>query len=107
MHKMQYCPRRVLQEGVAMMESRTAVATVLVTVVATAMLAGCSTSGKNDSSSGAAPTITVWSLENQPDRINTTKAIAADFTKETGVKVDLVAIDEAQFPQLVASSALS
>jgi multiple sugar transport system substrate-binding protein len=89
-----------------MMESRTAVATVLVTALAAAMLAGCSTSGKTDTSS-AAQTITVWSLENQPDRINTTKAIAADFTKETGVKVDLVAIDEAQFPQLVASSALS
>jgi multiple sugar transport system substrate-binding protein len=88
------------------MKPRAAVATVVLTAVTTAMLAGCSTSGSNTDSK-AAQTITVWSLENQPDRINTTKAIAADFTKQTGIKVNLVAIDEAQFPQLVASSALS
>ncbi|MFG1905622.1 ABC transporter substrate-binding protein [Kribbella sp. NPDC048928] len=88
------------------MGSRTAAAALLVTAMATATLAGCS--GSDDGGDAGAPqTITVWSLENQPDRINTTKAIAAAFTKETGVKVDLVAIDEAQFPQLVASSALS
>jgi multiple sugar transport system substrate-binding protein len=96
-----------------MTKSRTAVATVLVTALAT-VLAGCSSSGESGKggsggggAGGTAQSITVWSLENQPDRINTTKAIAADFTKETGVKVDLVAIDEGQFPQLVASSALS
>jgi multiple sugar transport system substrate-binding protein len=86
------------------MKSRTAVAAVLLTAVTTAMLAGCSTSGSTDTKG---QTITVWSLENQPDRINTTKKITADFTKKTGIKVNLVAIDEAQFPQLVASSALS
>lgn len=72
-------------------------------------LAGCSApQAQGGQSPGAAgQTITVWSLENKPDRFNTTKAIAADFTKKTGIKVDLVGVSEAQLPQLVASAAMS
>jgi multiple sugar transport system substrate-binding protein len=87
------------------MKSRTALAAVTIVAATTALLAGCSTSSNSTDTKGQ--TITVWSLENQPDRVNTTKAIAAKFTKATGIKVNLVAIDEAQFPQLIASSALS
>ncbi|WP_218060896.1 ABC transporter substrate-binding protein [Leifsonia xyli] len=69
-----------------------------------AMLAGCSSSG---GSGDANKTITVWSEENQPDRVNTTKKIIEGFTKKTGIRVKLVPVDENQVPQLVASAAIS
>jgi multiple sugar transport system substrate-binding protein len=87
-----------------MTKSRTAISVITIAAAAVALLAGCSTSSTPDSKG---KTITVWSLENQPDRVNTTKAIVAKFTEESGIKVNLVAIDENQFPQLVASSAIS
>ena len=49
--------------------------------------------------------ITVWSLEDVADRVTATKAIIADFTAKTGIKVDLVTVNEDQFPSLIASSA--
>ncbi|MFI6131242.1 ABC transporter substrate-binding protein [Micromonospora sp. NPDC051141] len=55
---------------------------------------------KSDSSQ-----ITVWSLEDVADRVTATKAIIADYTAKTGVKVNLVTVNEDQFPSLIASSA--
>ncbi|MGW4502667.1 ABC transporter substrate-binding protein [Micromonospora sp. NPDC004336] len=49
--------------------------------------------------------ITVWSLEDVADRVTATKAIVADFTAKTGIAVDLVTVNEDQFPSLIASSA--
>jgi len=77
-------------------------ATLLIAGAAT--LAGCSSSGSTDDKG---KTITVWSEENQPDRVNTTKTIIEGFTKKTGIKVKLVPVDENQVPQLVASAAIS
>ena len=74
--------------------------------VSGALLVGCSTStAPRDPGSGRA--ITVWSEENQPDRVEATKRIIAGFTKKTGITVKLVPVDEAQVPQLVASAAIS
>ncbi|MCZ7429792.1 extracellular solute-binding protein [Micromonospora sp. WMMA1949] len=39
------------------------------------------------------------------DRVAATKAIIADYTAKTGVKVNLVTVNEDQFPSLIASSA--
>lgn len=69
-------------------------------------LAGCSGTPDNGGT-GKGTTITVWSEENQPDRVNTTKAIIDGFTKKTGIEVKLVPVDENQVPQLVASAAIS
>jgi multiple sugar transport system substrate-binding protein len=73
-------------------------------VVASGSLAACSSGGGSDSDSKS---ITVWSEENQPDRVNLTKEIIADFTEKTGIKVDLVPVDDTQVAQLTASAALS
>jgi multiple sugar transport system substrate-binding protein len=92
------------------MKSRTALATLTVVAATVALLSGCSSnnsSNKNDAAQIKGQTITVWSEENQPDRINTTKTIIAAFTKKTGIKVKLVGVDSNQFPKLIASSALS
>ncbi|MEU1845392.1 ABC transporter substrate-binding protein [Micromonospora sediminicola] len=61
----------------------------------------CSDDGQKSDSSQ----ITVWSLEDVADRVNATKAIIADYTARTGVKVNLVTVNEDQFPSLIASSA--
>ena len=65
-------------------------------------LAACGGSGSDDSGSG---TLTVWSLENQTDRVRATQAIADKFTAATGVKVKIVATDENQFSSLITSAA--
>jgi multiple sugar transport system substrate-binding protein len=64
--------------------------------------------GANSQGSSAAisgKSIKVWTLENLPDRIKVTQAIVDRFSKETGVEVELVGIDEDQFNQLVTSAA--
>lgn len=88
-----------------MKTSRTALAALAVVAATTAALTGCSSGGSSGSGSGS--TITVWSAENQPDRIAIQKADIAGFTKATGIKVNLVGIDDTQLGQLVQSNALS
>ncbi|UNX55684.1 extracellular solute-binding protein [Georgenia sp. TF02-10] len=77
------------------------------------VLAACSGGGEGDDGGTAdgggeaGGTITVWTMESLPDRFQATQEIAAAFTEETGVKVDLVGIEDAQAPQLIQSNALS
>ncbi len=49
--------------------------------------------------------ITVWSQENLPPRMAATSKIIDRFEKQTGIKVDLVGVDEGQLPQLIMSAA--
>lgn len=49
--------------------------------------------------------ITVWSLENLPDRVQKTKDAIKKFTDQTGIQVELVPTDENQFTQLITSAA--
>ncbi|MEV6742336.1 extracellular solute-binding protein [Streptomyces sp. NPDC051104] len=67
------------------------------------LLAGCSGGGSSSAHSGKS--ITVWTEENATDRMAKQRALAAEFTKETGIKVTLVGIDEDQLPQQVEASA--
>jgi multiple sugar transport system substrate-binding protein len=80
-------------------------ATVLTAVTVAGSLVGCGGSGSGSSSNSQG--ITVWSLENQPQRFATTQKIAEAFTQKTGIPVKVVAIDEQQFPQLIATAAES
>ncbi|MBM0227534.1 MULTISPECIES: ABC transporter substrate-binding protein [Micromonospora] len=75
-------------------------ATLIMAVAGTGMVACSDDEPKADSSE-----ITVWSLEDVADRVTATKAIISDFTAKTGVKVNLVTVNEDQFPSLIASSA--
>jgi multiple sugar transport system substrate-binding protein len=90
-----------------MKTSRTALAALGVVAATTMVLTGCSSGGKSGSGAGSGSTITVWSAENQPDRIAIQKADIAGFTKATGIQVKLVGIDDTQLGQLVQSNALS
>jgi multiple sugar transport system substrate-binding protein len=61
--------------------------------------------GGSDDEGGSDTTLTVWSLENQTDRVQATQAIADKFTAATGTKVKIVATDENQFSSLITSAA--
>lgn len=73
---------------------------LLVALVCAALLVGCSDGGSSDDD-----TLTVWSLENQADRVAATKLVVAEFTKKTGITVKYVGVDENQFNQLVTAAA--
>ncbi|MFG1677445.1 ABC transporter substrate-binding protein [Micromonospora sp. NPDC049282] len=76
-------------------------ASSLILALAGAGATACSDDGQKSDSTQ----ITVWSLEDVADRVNATKAIIADYTAKSGVKVNLVTVNEDQFPALIASSA--
>jgi multiple sugar transport system substrate-binding protein len=72
-------------------------------VGATVLLAACGGGGTGGSKEG--DPLTVWTLENLPDRLAVQEEIAAAFTGSSGVEVELVAVDPNQFNQLLISSA--
>jgi multiple sugar transport system substrate-binding protein len=78
---------------------------VLGTLCALVLAAGLLTSCGDESAGGNPRSITVWSLENVSDRLETTRQILKKFTAETGIEVKLVGVDEPQLSQLVMSAA--
>jgi len=80
--------------------ARAAAATAIALV---ASLAACSSD--EGESGGDASSIKVWIQEDLPDRVAATQAIVDDFTKQSGIDVELVAVAEDQFNQLLTSSA--
>lgn len=80
------------------MRFRTVAAAALAVISLAA--AGCS-SGDD----GGGNQITVWSLENEADRMQATKKIVDKFSAKTGIKVKLVGVEEDQFQQLITSNA--
>jgi multiple sugar transport system substrate-binding protein len=87
-----------------MLRQRRAAAMLLavVSVGGAVALGGCSSSGGHASSSKS---LTVWSEENDPQRMTEQRKIFAQFTKATGIHVDLVGIAENQFSTLVTTAA--
>jgi multiple sugar transport system substrate-binding protein len=83
---------------------RRAIAAVATALLAAGTLAACG-GDDSDGSGGSSDTITVWIEEDLPDRVQATQDIVDAFTKETSVKVKLVAVAEDQFNQLLTSSA--
>ncbi|MET8043815.1 extracellular solute-binding protein [Micromonospora sp. NPDC005215] len=80
---------------------RRILATTLIMALATSTLLACG----DDEPDSNSKKITVWSLEDVADRVTATKAIIADFTARTGIQVDLVTVNEDQFPSLIAANA--
>ncbi|MFE6041060.1 ABC transporter substrate-binding protein [Streptomyces sp. NPDC056452] len=76
----------------------------LAATLAAGMLAGCGSPGTEQKPDNR---ITVWSQENLPPRMASTKKVISRFEKESGIEVDLVGVDEAQLPQLIMSAAAS
>jgi len=86
------------------MTTRTRAIAVLAAALLTLFTAAC---GSDEAAAPSDNTITVWTLENLPDRLEAQKVLAQRFTQATGVAVDLVGVDEDQFQQLIRSSAAS
>ncbi|MGA4990927.1 ABC transporter substrate-binding protein [Nonomuraea bangladeshensis] len=71
-------------------------------LLVTATLTACGGGGEEQ---GAAPKITVWTEENLEDRMAVQRQIIAEFTRKTGVQVELVGVAEDQFSQTVTAAA--
>jgi multiple sugar transport system substrate-binding protein len=67
--------------------------------------AGCGGGGDDEGGGDGDGQLTVWTLENLPDRMQAQKDIAAKFTEESGIKVKLVGVAEDQYSQLLTSAA--
>ena len=74
-----------------MLRPRRAAAMLLAVASAgTLALGGCGSSGGHSSSSGKS--LTVWSEENDPQRMAEQRKVFAQFTAATRIKVDLVGV---------------
>jgi multiple sugar transport system substrate-binding protein len=67
--------------------------------------AGCGGDGNQQRSDDeASRPLTVWIEENQPDRVRTTRDNVADFTRRTGIDVDLVPLGDDELLDRVAAA---
>ena len=83
---------------------------MLVAGALVASLAACTTSGPDANGDGGGgkgdgKTLTMWTTEDVQDRVQAMKKIAGDFTTKTGIKVNVVAVAEDQFDQVMTSAA--
>ena len=77
-----------------------------VALCSTASLTACGSDNEwHRRPGGGAETVTMWTLEDVQSRIDATKKIAAEYTAKTGIPVEVVAVAEDQFPQLITSAA--
>src|SRR4051812_38906619 len=83
---------------------RPAVAALLVAASALAACAGDSVRPDAVADHRGA-TITAWSTESRPDRLATTAAILDDFTKASGIKVELVGVPAARLRARITRAA--
>jgi multiple sugar transport system substrate-binding protein len=65
---------------------------------------GSDNSGSSSGGSLRGSTITIWSYEGQPDRIQALKDDLAGFTSQTGIKTKVVAIPDGQLTTLVTNA---
>ncbi len=66
-------------------------------LAAAAALSGCGGGGDDR--------LVAWTNEFEPDRVERTERLLADFTKRTGIAVDLVPVPENQLPHLITKAA--
>jgi ABC-type glycerol-3-phosphate transport system substrate-binding protein len=75
---------------------------MLVVAVLLVVPGGCGASKKQGSAERrSTEPITVWSLENQPERVRATRADVADFTRRSGVRVKLVVVGDGELPAMI------
>lgn len=76
-------------------------------VAAALVAAGCSGGSDEGDGDGAggAKSIKVWTIEDVNDRVVAQKKMAQAFTAKSGIQVEVVAVAEDQFDQLITSAA--
>ena len=86
------------------MRSSKRVAVLAATVVLAA--AGCGGGGDDEVGGGGGDqSLKIWTIEDVADRVAAQKKMAQEFTSKTGTKVEVVAVAEDQFDQLISSAA--
>ncbi len=83
---------------------RRSAALVSLGVALAASVSACGSDG-GGSDDGGGDQLKVWIVEDLPDRVKATQEIVDAFSEESGVQVDLVAVAEDQFNQLLTSNA--
>jgi multiple sugar transport system substrate-binding protein len=76
---------------------------IAVGLVAVMVVSACG--GGGSEGDGDANAITVWTADTLPDRVAATQAIIDRFTQQTGIRVDLVGVEEDQFNQTLTAAA--
>jgi multiple sugar transport system substrate-binding protein len=84
---------------------RTVTRRVGIAVGLVAVMAVSACGGGGGDGGGDANAITVWTADTLPDRVAATQAIIDRFTQETGIRVELVGVEEDQFNQTLTASA--
>jgi multiple sugar transport system substrate-binding protein len=76
----------------------------LVSTLALVAAAGCG-GGDEEGGGGDDRSLKVWTIEDVADRVAAQKKMASDFSAKSGIQVEVVAVAEDQFEQLVTSAA--
>jgi multiple sugar transport system substrate-binding protein len=89
------------------MRSSTRLGTLV--VAAALVAAGCSggEDGEGGGGGGDDRSIKVWTIEDVADRVTAQKRMAQEFSTKSGIQVEVIAVAEDQFDQLITSSAAS
>ncbi|UOE44409.1 ABC transporter substrate-binding protein [Agromyces larvae] len=78
------------------------------TVAAIALLAGCTSGGDTtEERQAAAGSVTFWTPQTTPERLAAQEAVAAAFTEETGIEVEVVPMAGADQDQALVTGAAS
>src|SRR5690625_4907272 len=80
---------------------------LLLAILASTAVVACGDSSGAETEGSDSPTLTMWTLESEPNRVARTERNLAEFTKKTGIKVDLVTIEETNVGQAVLTNAAS
>jgi multiple sugar transport system substrate-binding protein len=80
------------------MRARSLVVALLAVILATVV--GCGASGTRASGS----TLTLWTAEDNPDRVEATRAIISRFEQQTNIKVKLVPVGEDQLQSQITNA---
>ena len=78
---------------------------ILVAALCCSVLVLAAACARGDIRNTSPDSITMWIVEDLPDRVAATQRILDDFQQSSGVRVKLVAVAEDQFNQLLLSSA--
>lgn len=86
---------------------RRIVALGAVSILAAGAMAACGPDDGDGPASSGGGSLTMWTLESEPNRVARTERNLAVFTEQTGIAVDLVTIEEANVGQAMLTNAAS
>lgn len=67
-------------------------------------LAGCGGGGDDQRGGGTTESLTIWIQENQPERVRAARDDTADFTRRTGIEVEVVPLGDGDLPERTAAA---